>query len=130
MLPLRPAGGSTEPPPGGGHPRPGRPSALARGLPPWVVRRRGPGPWVHLTFDDGPHPAYTPAVLDRLAAYRVAATFFLVGERVVAHPALARRVADAGHAVGYHSFTHALLPALAARGPLPPPAGPRPEGAR
>jgi len=51
---------------------------------------------VGLTFDDGPHPAGTPAVLDELARHGASATFFLVGEQVAKRPALAREIVDAG----------------------------------
>ena len=61
---------------------------------------------VALTFDDGPHPEDTPAVLEILEAARVRATFFLVGSKVRAHPALARRLAERGHEIGVHSDTH------------------------
>jgi peptidoglycan/xylan/chitin deacetylase (PgdA/CDA1 family) len=61
---------------------------------------------VALTFDDGPHPAGTPAILDILAGRGVLATFFLAGEQVERRPALARRVADAGHAVALHCHRH------------------------
>ena len=61
---------------------------------------------VALTFDDGPHPEGTPAVLDALAAAGTHATFFLVGEQVERWPELAARVAAAGHTVGLHGHTH------------------------
>lgn len=61
---------------------------------------------VALTFDDGPHPVYTPRVLDELAARRIPATFFVVGRRVREHPQLVQRMLDEGHAVGSHSDTH------------------------
>jgi peptidoglycan-N-acetylglucosamine deacetylase len=61
---------------------------------------------VALTFDDGPDPDATPAVLDALAAAAVRAVFFLVGEQVEAHPDLAKQVAEAGHAVALHGFRH------------------------
>ena len=61
---------------------------------------------VALTFDDGPDPDATPAVLDALDARGVRATFFMVGEQVEAHPELARSVAERGHAVGLHGFRH------------------------
>jgi peptidoglycan-N-acetylglucosamine deacetylase len=61
---------------------------------------------VALTFDDGPDPDATPAVLDALAAAGAHAVFFLIGEQVEAHPALARRVADDGHTVALHGFRH------------------------
>ena len=62
---------------------------------------------VALTFDDGPDPVHTPAVLDRLRALGVRATFFVVGARAAAHPSLVVRIADEGHEIGHHSYTHA-----------------------
>jgi peptidoglycan/xylan/chitin deacetylase (PgdA/CDA1 family) len=61
---------------------------------------------VALTFDDGPHPEWTPEVLDLLATYGVRATFFVVGHRVRRHPELVRRICQEGHVVGSHSDTH------------------------
>ena len=61
---------------------------------------------VALTFDDGPDPDATPAVLDALAEAGARAVFFLVGEQVEAHPELARRVAEEGHVVALHGFRH------------------------
>ena len=61
---------------------------------------------VALTFDDGPHPQGTPAVLEVLAAHGVLATFFLVGEQVSRRPALAAEIAAAGHTVGLHGHRH------------------------
>src|SRR4051794_32147791 len=52
-----------------------------------------------LTFDDGPSPDTTPALLDVLARHRGRATFFLIGERVRAHPDLVAAIAGAGHEV-------------------------------
>jgi peptidoglycan-N-acetylglucosamine deacetylase len=66
-----------------------------------------PGTSIALTFDDGPDPDATPAVLEALAAVGAVATFFLVGEQVEAHPDLAREVAARGHALGLHSHSHA-----------------------
>ena len=59
-----------------------------------------------LTFDDGPDPTHTPAVLDRLRALGVRATFFVVGRRAEAYPGLVARIAEEGHAVGHHSWRH------------------------
>ena len=59
-----------------------------------------------LTFDDGPDPDATPAVLDALDEIGVKATFFMVGEQVMQHRALAREVADRGHEVALHAFEH------------------------
>lgn len=64
---------------------------------------------VFLTYDDGPHPEFTPALLDALAVQNVKATFFMMGEHVRRHPALARRVAEAGHTIGNHTQTHPSL---------------------
>lgn len=70
---------------------------------------------VALTFDDGPDPDSTPAILDILAAHRVPATFFCVGYRARRYPEVVRRIAAEGHSVGSHSETHRLagLPASA-----------------
>jgi peptidoglycan-N-acetylglucosamine deacetylase len=59
---------------------------------------------VALTFDDGPHPEGTPAVLEALG--RTKATFFMVGEQAERFPALAREVAAAGHDIALHGFRH------------------------
>jgi len=61
---------------------------------------------VALTFDDGPHPQYTPRVLEILEAKDVPATFFVIGENVRAHPDLLARIDEAGHLVGNHSDHH------------------------
>ncbi len=62
-----------------------------------------------LTFDDGPHPAGTPALLEILAAAGVRATFFLVGEQVRANPSLAAEIVACGHVVGLHCDRHRNL---------------------
>ncbi len=64
---------------------------------------------VALTFDDGPHPEGTPAVLEELARRGATATFFLVGEQVERRPELARAIASAGHEVALHGHRHTLL---------------------
>ena len=61
---------------------------------------------VALTFDDGPHPEGTPAILAILAQNDVSATFFLVGEQVVRRPELAAEIRAAGHAIGLHGYRH------------------------
>jgi peptidoglycan/xylan/chitin deacetylase (PgdA/CDA1 family) len=61
---------------------------------------------VALTLDDGPHPQWTPPMLEVLAAQQIRATFFLIGENVARHGGLARRIAEAGHAIGNHSMSH------------------------
>lgn len=61
---------------------------------------------VALTFDDGPHPAHTPRLLDAFRGANARATFFVTGEHARRYPALVREMAGAGHAVGNHSFGH------------------------
>jgi peptidoglycan/xylan/chitin deacetylase (PgdA/CDA1 family) len=71
-----------------------------------IARRIDGLPGVALTFDDGPHPAGTPAVLAALQRAGARATFFLVGEQVRRHPSLAREIVAAGHAVALHGDRH------------------------
>lgn len=61
---------------------------------------------VALSFDDGPDPDVTPAVLDALAAAGARATFFVIGQKLAAQAALGRRIADEGHELGNHSWRH------------------------
>lgn len=63
-------------------------------------------PVAALTFDDGPHPRYTPSLLDILDRHQVKATFFMVGEAARRYPELVRQAAEAGHAIGNHSWDH------------------------
>ncbi|MEO6584389.1 MAG: polysaccharide deacetylase family protein [Ferruginibacter sp.] len=61
---------------------------------------------IYLTFDDGPCPKVTDFVLNELARYNAAATFFCIGENVVKHIGLYKKILGAGHAVGNHTYTH------------------------
>lgn len=70
---------------------------------------------VALTFDDGPDPARTPLLLDALAELDARATFFLLGSRVDANPALVGRIAREGHELGNHTYTHPYLPLARSR---------------
>lgn len=63
---------------------------------------------VWLTIDDGPDPEDTPRILELLAEYDARATFFVIGEKVVAHPGLVRTIVAAGHEVAHHTHTHPL----------------------
>lgn len=65
--------------------------------------------YVALTFDDGPDAEMVPRLLDLFKDTDVKATFFVVGERVLAMPELTRRIAGEGHELGNHSFSHANL---------------------
>jgi peptidoglycan/xylan/chitin deacetylase (PgdA/CDA1 family) len=73
------------------------------------------GKAIALTIDDGPNPVYTPQVLDVLAEYHVTATFSMIGMHVAAYPYLARAVAEAGHRIANHTWTHADLAGMPAR---------------
>lgn len=64
---------------------------------------------LYLTFDDGPHPEFTPALLDILAAHGAHATFFIVGERAARQPQLVEKISESGHSIGNHSYTHQRL---------------------
>jgi peptidoglycan-N-acetylglucosamine deacetylase len=68
---------------------------------------------IALTIDDGPDPVYTPQILRLLHTYGVTATFSMIGVQVAAQPSLAREVADAGHTIVNHTWTHANLAMLA-----------------
>ncbi|MDE0499186.1 MAG: polysaccharide deacetylase family protein [Acidimicrobiaceae bacterium] len=67
------------------------------------------GPVVYLTFDDGPHPVYTPQVLDVLARHGAKATFFVVGALAESYPLLIQRIAHEGHTLANHSWDHGSL---------------------
>jgi len=64
---------------------------------------------LHLTFDDGPYPETTPALLDLLDEFGVKATFFFIGKHIRLHPDLALQVLERGHDIGNHSMTHRLM---------------------
>ena len=70
------------------------------------------GPVVAITFDDGPHPVWTPRVLDVLARHDATATFFLVGAEAERHPELVREIARRGHQVAGHTWDHRSLRGL------------------
>jgi peptidoglycan-N-acetylglucosamine deacetylase len=62
---------------------------------------------IALTFDDGPDPESTPAILDSLAQLGARATFFVIGRYLERHESLARRIVAEGHELGNHSWRHA-----------------------
>ena len=64
---------------------------------------------ISLTFDDGPHPEFTPQILDILGESGSRATFFVVGECAIRNPDIVRRILRDGHALGTHSMTHANM---------------------
>ena len=67
------------------------------------------GPYIALTFDDGPSATLTPKLLDLLAAHHIKATFFVIGENVAEHPEIVTRAAREGHEIGNHSWSHPNL---------------------
>lgn len=72
-------------------------------------------PVAALTFDDGPHPVYTPMLLRVLEEHDVHATFFMLGELAKKYPEIVRMVAGAGHIIGNHSWGHHNLTQVRSR---------------
>ena len=68
-----------------------------------------------LTFDDGPDPEFTPRLLEILENYGARATFFMLGVKATQHPNILKQVANAGHAIGNHSWDHAIFTSLSMR---------------
>ena len=71
------------------------------------------GPYIAMTYDDGPHAANTPRLLDMLKQRNIKATFFVVGECVVLYPAIMKRIVAEGHEIANHSWSHPLLSKMA-----------------
>ena len=67
------------------------------------------GTTIYLTFDDGPHPVYTPQILDVLESYGARAMFFVTGVNVELYPEIIARMADGGHGIGNHTWSHERL---------------------
>lgn len=67
---------------------------------------------VALTFDDGPHPVYTPQLLDGLKERGVHVTFFVVGKNILGNEALLKRMETEGHLIGNHTYSHVKLSEL------------------
>jgi cellulose synthase/poly-beta-1,6-N-acetylglucosamine synthase-like glycosyltransferase/peptidoglycan/xylan/chitin deacetylase (PgdA/CDA1 family)/spore germination protein YaaH len=83
---------------------------LSRYPSPYVVERTGSSAHrVALTFDDGPDPRFTPAILDTLKSRHAPGTFFLIGTSVERHIPLTRRIVAEGNEFGNHTFTHPNL---------------------
>lgn len=69
----------------------------------------GPDTSVYLTFDDGPHPVSTPAVLAELKKRKLRASFFLTGSSSLQYPELVGEIKRAGHTIGNHAYDHRLM---------------------
>ncbi len=97
-------------------PRPSAATSPSRstGRPPIVISVLTRERVVALSFDDGPDPRWTPAIVEALAAAGARATFFVTGEHASAHPDLLRAVATAGHEVANHTETHPNLDRMTA----------------
>src|SRR5256885_3206263 len=67
------------------------------------------GPYIALTFDDGPNATLTPKLLDLLAARHLKATFFVVGQNAADHPEILKRAVREGHEIANHSWSHPNL---------------------
>ncbi|MGP2442229.1 polysaccharide deacetylase family protein [Streptomyces sp. JW3] len=107
---LKPAAYRLRPLTGYGPPRaPHAPTPVRREP---LLNISGRGRTMVLTFDDGPDPRYTPDILDTLAEYEVRAMFFVCGEMAVDNKDLLVRMADDGHVVGNHTWSHPLLTGL------------------
>ncbi|MCK0130967.1 polysaccharide deacetylase family protein [Flavobacteriaceae bacterium F08102] len=61
---------------------------------------------IALTFDDGPHPEFTPQVLQLLKEYHMKATFFCIGKNIQKYPEIFKQIHEAGHGIGNHSMSH------------------------
>jgi len=83
--------------------------AITRGEHATVTRVRTATPVVAMTFDDGPHSSLTPQLLDILSARGIRATFYVIGNRVSAHPLLMQRMVAEGHEIGNHTWSHPSL---------------------
>ncbi|MET9973043.1 polysaccharide deacetylase family protein, partial [Streptomyces sp. NPDC006356] len=107
---LKPSSYRLQPLTGHGPPRAAPRRTLVRREP--LLRVSGRGRTMVLTFDDGPDPRYTPYILDTLREYDVRAMFFVCGEMVVDNKDLLARMAEEGHVVGNHTWSHPLLTRL------------------
>lgn len=72
------------------------------------------GPYIALTFDDGPHAVHTPRLLDILKAKNVKATFYVLGRLVETYPDIAKRIVAEGHEIANHTWSHPSLNKLGA----------------
>ena len=74
-----------------------------------VSKGNSSGKKIALTFDDGPHPKYTPAVLELLEKYQAKASFFCIGKKVKHYPEILQKMHSLGHSIGNHSFSHSYF---------------------
>jgi peptidoglycan/xylan/chitin deacetylase (PgdA/CDA1 family) len=72
-------------------------------------------PFVAITFDDGPHPLYTPILLDVFKQYQAHGTFFIVGQEALKYRSVVQEIADAGHEIGNHTMDHLSMRSIGRR---------------
>ena len=77
-----------------------------------TVPAGGGGPVLYFTFDDGPHPVYTPRVLEVLSRHGVRSTFFVIGSLAEQYPGIIQRINAEGHTVANHTWNHEALAGL------------------
>jgi peptidoglycan-N-acetylglucosamine deacetylase len=70
---------------------------------------------IALTFDDGPHPYFTPIIIDLLEKYDAKATFFMVGKTAMQYPSIVERIGSGGNTVANHSWDHPAFPSIKRR---------------
>lgn len=80
-----------------------------------ITRVKTKQPAIAITFDDGPHPQYTPQVLELLKQHNAHATFFIVGQFAKQHPDIIQRIRQEGHALANHTYNHLAMPSLNSR---------------
>lgn len=117
VTPVPPTPSPEPPPPASETPQPPEPAPpvavpAPAPAPPAPAPPAPPGSVLHLTFDDGPDPTWTPQVLSVLAKHNAHATFFVLGRAAGAHPGLVADERAAGHSVGNHTTTHPDLTKL------------------
>ena len=87
---------------------------VARQLIGTIVSVETSDPVAALTFDDGPHPEFTPRLLRVLDRHQARATFFMLGDHARQYPDIVRRVVERGHALANHSWDHPSFPLISA----------------
>jgi peptidoglycan-N-acetylglucosamine deacetylase len=114
------AGNSNAAPVYSGSPATGRVPSNVAGPQRSYRRVSSPGKVIAMTFDDGPHPSFTPRLLDILRQRGIRATFYVVGNRCTEYASVMRKIAADGHEFGNHTWTHPMSPSRWGRGNLEP----------